>query len=134
MKTELTTEQYSRNGGMAASGYKGMLESFIYYQFEYGSKKRAIAYFRQMIGVMDEYPHSPYIIDQLPDHRKKLQAMIDSISDECPDCNGTGENELSDCCGSDIKMGLCSDCKEHMEGSECESCDGLGYIIKEGVL
>ena len=52
--------------------------------------------------------------------------------EDCPDCEGDGKVNQSDCCGAEI-LGedICSDCKEHCEKAKCEECDGTGKIDVE---
>lgn len=47
----------------------------------------------------------------------------------CPDCNGNME-ELSACCGAPIDSDIliCSDCKDHSDIVQCETCNGTGEI------
>ena len=58
--------------------------------------------------------------------------------DICKYCDGTGKQNISDCCGAAPRgngdcdtsdIGICSDCGEYCEyGVECDMCGGLGYI------
>ena len=51
---------------------------------------------------------------------------------DCPDCDGEGEFELSECCGATIShSGLCFECHDHTEGAECETCEGTGEVSKQ---
>lgn len=49
----------------------------------------------------------------------------------CPDCEGDFPR-LSSCCGAsmDSDIMICSDCKEHSDFGECETCEGKGTISK----
>lgn len=47
----------------------------------------------------------------------------------CPDCNGEGSFDESDCCGAPIKWSdICTDCKEHCSPAVCSTCNGEGEI------
>jgi len=51
--------------------------------------------------------------------------------DECPDCEGSGELQQSNCCGDetvDSDILICPSCKEHCELDKCERCDGTGHL------
>ena len=49
----------------------------------------------------------------------------------CPDCEGTGETEGSNCCGAQIVLGdICFDCMEHTD-NECPECDGSGKVDRD---
>ena len=48
---------------------------------------------------------------------------------ECPYCEGKGFDDcISDCCGStrEPDLGLCYECHDHCDPSECPECDGTG--------
>lgn len=50
---------------------------------------------------------------------------------ECPDCQGEGYLNQSDCCGSTFHGesdddGICGSCKEHCSNAKCEKCNGTG--------
>lgn len=47
---------------------------------------------------------------------------------ECPDCDGEGKLDLSECCNAQMIHGLCVDCREHADGEDCEKCIGTGEI------
>ena len=48
---------------------------------------------------------------------------------ECPECDGEGEFNDSDCCGAPIKHSdICSLCGEHCSKTTCTVCDGTGEI------
>ena len=49
---------------------------------------------------------------------------------ECPDCEGTGKLQQSNCCGANVDSDIliCSDCKEHCDLDECERCEGTGNV------
>jgi DnaJ-class molecular chaperone len=61
----------------------------------------------------------------------QLPPEYDTI--ECEDCDGTGTVPLSNCCGADVDTDIliCSDCKEHCDISECDTCAGNGYVTKK---
>lgn len=46
----------------------------------------------------------------------------------CPDCDGNGYFEDSECCGAHLSHGICMECKEHSEPAKCEVCDGSGQV------
>ena len=50
--------------------------------------------------------------------------------EDCPDCDGAGHFDYSDCCGAKMDMDrlLCHDCHEHCEPAECEFCKGTGQV------
>ncbi len=53
--------------------------------------------------------------------------------EDCPDCDGTGYLNESDCCGGTYfgesnDDGMCGDCHEHCCKAMCETCDGTGNI------
>ena len=52
---------------------------------------------------------------------------------ECPDCDGTGKIQQSNCCGASVDSDIliCSDCKEHCELDECSRCEGTGNLNVE---
>jgi DnaJ-class molecular chaperone len=62
------------------------------------------------------------------DYDNQMPPEDDTI--ECPDCDGTGQVDLSNCCGvefnTDIMM--CSDCHEHCDRSDCDTCNGTGQL------
>jgi len=51
---------------------------------------------------------------------------------ECPECEGTGETEETNCCGATFltESNICSDCKEHADNT-CLKCNGSGMIPKD---
>jgi len=50
---------------------------------------------------------------------------------ECPDCEGIGTFEESNCCDAKIiHSDICSACGEHCDRQECERCNGTGIIEK----
>jgi len=53
-----------------------------------------------------------------------------TIQIECPECDGLGHCDLSDCCGAemDIDVGLCYECHDHCEPEQCHECNGTGKI------
>lgn len=55
-----------------------------------------------------------------------------SLYIECTECEGTGVNLLSNCCGAifDEDIRICSDCKEHLGDNDCPECNGQGKILK----
>jgi len=56
-------------------------------------------------------------------------APFNDDSIDCPDCNGEGIFNESECCGAEIKWtDICSECLEHCDESECETCDGTGDV------
>ena len=54
---------------------------------------------------------------------------------DCPDCEGTGKYESSNCCGVPLWAGtdICSECKEHVDDT-CDTCSGTGELIKKEKL
>jgi len=54
----------------------------------------------------------------------------DDEYEDCPECEGTGEVLLSDCCGAEIDSDImvCTKCKEHCGCSVCDECNGTGHI------
>lgn len=46
------------------------------------------------------------------------------FKNECPDCDGSGEVEISDYVGSHW----------YYENVECQNCDGTGFIIKKTIV
>jgi len=56
----------------------------------------------------------------------------------CPECNGEGTFNVSDCCGAEPKsngdcdtsdIGICSECGEYCSyGLDCEFCKGEGKV------
>ena len=51
---------------------------------------------------------------------------------DCPDCNGEGTFNESECCGASIKWtDICEDCLEHCDESECETCGGAGEVTQK---
>jgi len=57
------------------------------------------------------------------------QMPPENESNTCPDCEGEGKINQSDCCGAEI-LGedICADCKEHCSETICDECDGTGEI------
>ena len=55
-----------------------------------------------------------------------------SLYTKCPDCQGTGEAETSNCCDAkfDSDIRICSECLDHVGDNECYTCDGTGKILK----
>lgn len=53
----------------------------------------------------------------------------DAINVECPECEGLGTINYSNCCGTDYDedTGICLGCKEHSDNI-CETCEGTGLI------
>ncbi len=53
---------------------------------------------------------------------------------DCPDCEGTGKYEGSNCCGAPFwaETDICSACKEHADDT-CDSCEGTGKIDNKNV-
>lgn len=49
---------------------------------------------------------------------------------ECNSCGGTGECIYSCCTGEIVRddYAICPTCHEHLGESECESCEGVGYV------
>ena len=47
---------------------------------------------------------------------------------DCPDCDGQGYYNDSECCNAKIIHGICSECGEHTTESICERCEGTGKI------
>lgn len=49
---------------------------------------------------------------------------------ECPECSGSGFEYYSDCCGSEISDGKCTDCNNKCEivSGVCRHCEGEGMI------
>lgn len=67
---------------------------------------------------------------------KKLQEIEDSKVD-CPYCNGTGEDDYSNCCGAKMSglakdYGICPECREHTS-TNCQMCDGTGKVDADEV-
>lgn len=58
------------------------------------------------------------------------QLPPDDDSVDCEDCEGDGKLELSNCCGAvmDIDTLMCSECYDHCDQCECETCDGTGQV------
>jgi DnaJ-class molecular chaperone len=51
------------------------------------------------------------------------------IMKDCPDCNGEGKFNESECCGAEIKWtDICTNCGEHTNETTCETCGGLGEV------
>ena len=48
--------------------------------------------------------------------------------EECENCSGLGHLG-SECCGVEVKQGLCSKCHEHAEEDSCPICKGEGFIV-----
>lgn len=46
----------------------------------------------------------------------------------CKNCDGEGYFNSSECCGAEIKNGLCTECLEHSDMEECEVCGGSGEV------
>lgn len=57
------------------------------------------------------------------------------VKKECPTCQGSGESDLSNCCGAkfDSDIMICSDCLEHIseDDLECDECFGNGFIMED---
>lgn len=53
----------------------------------------------------------------------------DAIDVECPECEGLGTIDYSNCCGTDYDedTGICLGCKDHSDNI-CETCEGTGLI------
>lgn len=53
----------------------------------------------------------------------------ETINKECPECEGLGTVEYSNCCGAeyDEDSGICFECKDHSDNI-CEACDGTGIL------
>ena len=49
---------------------------------------------------------------------------------DCPECDGVGHFEESECCGAPISEDsfICSECLDHSGLTECEECKGTGII------
>lgn len=49
---------------------------------------------------------------------------------DCPDCDGSGKVDLSNCCGADVDSDIliCSKCHEHCDLSDCDTCEGTGQV------
>lgn len=50
---------------------------------------------------------------------------------ECPECKGSGQYLLSDCCGAEIlNITTCTDCGGYCYAvvEKCETCDGEGEV------
>ena len=61
--------------------------------------------------------------------RYDAQLPPDNEADDCPECDGEGTIEQSNCFGATIlDIDLCSDCKEHCDKDKCEECDGTGVV------
>lgn len=63
-----------------------------------------------------------------------ISAMEDYLGQyiqNCLDCGGEME-QMSACCGAPIDDDylICSACKEHSELAVCETCKGIGKILK----
>ena len=58
------------------------------------------------------------------------QLPPDNEVDDCPECDGTGKLQQSNCCGAQVDEDIliCSSCKEHCDLDKCENCDGTGVI------
>lgn len=55
----------------------------------------------------------------------------DVHSQVCPSCKGTGDEEISSCCGAPIEYeSECSDCESlcNVEYDKCSECNGTGEI------
>ena len=51
---------------------------------------------------------------------------------ECPGCEGEGTFGYSECCTSEIKWtDICTECLEHCDEAECETCEGIGGISRQ---
>jgi DnaJ-class molecular chaperone len=51
----------------------------------------------------------------------------------CQTCDGQGTFNTSSCCGAEMygemtDIGICPECREHTDPTECEDCDGKGYV------
>ena len=60
-----------------------------------------------------------------------LYERPESVSQkECPHCEGTGKEILSECCGAIIIDDKCSDCKNECStiSEDCEECNGEGVV------
>ena len=68
-----------------------------------------------------------------------LNPVFDNrIMETCPDCDGKGTINVSDCCGAEPSgngdndlsdFGICSDCGDYCEyGVRCETCNGTGEV------
>ena len=55
-----------------------------------------------------------------------------SLYKECTECEGTGVNLLSNCCGAlyDNDYMICSECLEQLGDNDCPECNGQGKILK----
>lgn len=60
-----------------------------------------------------------------------MEEYLNQYVKDCPECEGDME-PMSACCGASIDTDIliCRDCKEHSELAVCETCNGLGKIIK----
>lgn len=65
----------------------------------------------------DADPEAPW---NEKDHKERTK--------DCPDCDGNGHFDDSECCGDKLFLGICMGCKEHAEPSICEYCKGNGEI------
>ena len=70
---------------------------------------------------MEDYlnidPNSPVLNDNTP------------VMKDCPECDGYGYFDYSDCCDAPIKFhDICSYCGEHCEKETCETCKGTGQV------
>lgn len=62
--------------------------------------------------------------------QENLQPKDEPRTKVCPECAGV-MSELSACCGApmDSDILICSDCKEHSDFYECDTCNGTGEVI-----
>jgi RecJ-like exonuclease len=62
----------------------------------------------------------------------------DGIHETCPDCEGDGILNITDCCGAkpsgngdcdSLDFGICPECHEYCDyGVKCETCNGTGEV------
>lgn len=59
-----------------------------------------------------------------------LTCHPEGYSEDCPECEGTGKIDQSNCCGAamDVDTLICLECKEHCDKDKCNNCDGTGKI------
>lgn len=57
----------------------------------------------------------------------------EALTEECPECEGTGYMDESECCGAAFygdadDDGICGKCKDHCSKAECPECNGTGRV------